>query len=58
MSYCDECDDWGCPGHYCDECADENCPGHELCEDCSDDICAECGGCSCEDSPCDGLHRC
>ncbi len=20
MSYCDECDDWGCPGHYCDEC--------------------------------------
>ncbi|MFI9784651.1 hypothetical protein ACIHEI_14260 [Kitasatospora sp. NPDC051984] len=42
---------------YCDECADYGCPGHVACASCDDDICDECSGCSCEDSYCDGLHR-
>ncbi|MFK0178202.1 hypothetical protein ACIQVR_19710 [Streptomyces xanthochromogenes] len=39
---------------YCDECADYGCPGHELCEACDGDICDECGGCDCPDSECPG----
>ncbi|MDH6132862.1 hypothetical protein P3T37_002248 [Kitasatospora sp. MAA4] len=42
---------------YCDECASEYCIGHELCEDCDSEICAECGGCACEDAYCDGRHN-
>ncbi|MFE3645110.1 hypothetical protein ACFXOM_29735 [Streptomyces sp. NPDC059169] len=32
---------------YCDDCADYGCPGHELCDQCSGDICNERGGCDC-----------
>lgn len=39
---------------YCDDCGDYGCPGHELCNECDGDICNECGGCSCPDSPCPG----
>ncbi|MFE9386099.1 hypothetical protein ACFYMO_23200 [Streptomyces sp. NPDC007025] len=39
---------------YCDECASEYCTGHEMCDACSGDICADCGGCNCPDSECPG----
>jgi hypothetical protein len=39
---------------YCDECADYGCPGHDMCEDCGGDTCNECGGCDCPDAPCPG----
>ncbi|MFF8995753.1 hypothetical protein ACF09H_38645 [Streptomyces sp. NPDC014983] len=39
---------------YCDDCADYGCPGHEMCEECSGDICNECGGCDCPDNQCPG----
>ncbi|GGK65705.1 hypothetical protein [Streptomyces flaveus] len=39
---------------YCDECADYGCPGHEMCDECSGDICNECGGCDCPESICPG----
>ncbi|MFJ7229701.1 hypothetical protein ACIQVF_09170 [Streptomyces tendae] len=39
---------------YCDDCAAYGCPGHEMCDECSGDICTECGGCDCPDSPCPG----
>ncbi|MEU0390011.1 hypothetical protein [Streptomyces chartreusis] len=39
---------------YCDDCADYGCPGHQMCDECSGDICNECGGCDCPDSPCPG----
>ncbi|WP_199924488.1 hypothetical protein [Streptomyces sp. WM6386] len=39
---------------YCDDCADYGCPGHRLCDECSDDVCNECGGCDCPDTYCPG----
>ena len=39
---------------YCDECGDYGCPGHFLCDECSGDICNECSGCDCPDSYCPG----
>lgn len=41
---------------YCDDCADFGCPGHYLCDECSEDICNECGGCACPDSYCPDAH--
>jgi hypothetical protein len=35
---------------YCDECGDYGCPGHFLCDECSGDICNECNGCDCPGS--------
>ncbi|MFF6808867.1 hypothetical protein ACFZAG_03075 [Streptomyces sp. NPDC012403] len=42
---------------YCDECTSYGCPGHFLCDQCSGDICNECNGCDCPDSPCPGIHH-
>lgn len=39
---------------YCDDCADYGCPGHDMCDECGGDICNECGGCDCPDSYCTG----
>ncbi|MGG2465618.1 hypothetical protein ACO0M4_38640 [Streptomyces sp. RGM 3693] len=39
---------------YCDECADYGCPGHELCDRCDGDICNECQGCDCPENTCPG----
>ncbi|MEU8958589.1 hypothetical protein AB0C93_30315 [Streptomyces sp. NPDC048518] len=39
---------------YCDECADYGCGGHEMCDECTGDICNECGGCDCPVSACPG----
>jgi hypothetical protein len=42
---------------YCDECCSYGCAGHEICERCDRDICNECGGCDCPDSPCPGYNH-
>ncbi|MFE5871689.1 hypothetical protein ACFQ6V_23995 [Streptomyces roseifaciens] len=39
---------------YCDECAAYGCSGHEMCDECSGDICNECGGCDCPATTCPG----
>ncbi|MFJ9416231.1 hypothetical protein ACIRPT_18905 [Streptomyces sp. NPDC101227] len=44
----DDCD------NYCDECADYGCPGHQVCDECTGDICNECQGCDCPEAPCPG----
>ncbi|MGA5130832.1 hypothetical protein ACPCTO_13585 [Streptomyces olivoreticuli] len=43
---------------YCDECASEHCPGHPWCENCDDEMCTECGGCSCPETYCPGYPSC
>ncbi|MFI5986365.1 hypothetical protein ACIBEA_36580 [Streptomyces sp. NPDC051555] len=39
---------------YCDECGDYHDGDHSWCEDCDGDLCTECGGCDCPDTPCPG----
>ncbi|MFD7765671.1 hypothetical protein [Streptomyces sp. NPDC059787] len=42
---------------YCDDCADYGCPGHWSCDQCQDDICNDCNGCACPQTPCPGNHH-